>query len=77
MSFLTEILSLFSTLEYTQFLIYLVGIPIAVIIIVSLLLMKYWEDKPSFTETLLFKIVYVIVLYAIAVLLTSLIFSLV
>jgi hypothetical protein len=77
MSFLTEVLSLFSTLEYTQFLIYLVGIPIAVIIVVSLLLMKYWENKPPFTETILFKIVYVLVLYSIAVIITSLIFSLV
>jgi hypothetical protein len=76
MSFLTEVLGLFSSLEYTQFLIYLVGIPIAFIIVVSLLLMKYWENKPPFTEILLFKIVYVIVLYAVAVLITSLIFSL-
>lgn len=70
-NYLEQGLSLFSTLQGKEFLYFLVIWPIAFIIGISVLLMKFWHNKPPFTETLIFKILYVIVLYAIAVIMVA------
>ena len=66
---------LFTSTGGTDFLIWLVAVPIAFMVIVTLIVMKSWENPPEFTHQLWFKIVYMVGLYAIAVIIISLVFS--
>ena len=66
---------LFSSTGGTEFLIWLVAVPIAFIVIVTLIVMKSWQNPPEFTHQLWFKILYVVGLYVIAVAIITLIFS--
>ena len=74
-SILNGIQELFTSSSGTDFLVWLVLVPIAIIVIVTLLLMKFWDNQPKFTEQLWFKIVYVVGLYIVSVAIVSLIFG--
>jgi len=60
-----------------DFFVYVILLPIVLIVIISLLLYKFWDNKPEFTHAMWFKFFYVAVLYIILVAIISLIYGLI
>tara|TARA_Y100000310_G_C20313409_1_gene637302 strand:+ start:80 stop:322 length:243 start_codon:yes stop_codon:yes gene_type:complete len=76
---LSEIIGNVSSLlsSSQDFVIWLVVLPITFIVVVTLILYKNWDSPPDFAKSFIFKVLYIVVFYAIAVAIISLIYGLV